>query len=80
MFPLSRERRDDGAHFGHGEVLADATPRTEPEREECTLLFLRRGLSCRDGSKRERVGPDVRVAVDAAQVDGGDLARAEPGR
>ena len=39
MFPCRAQRGEDGAHLGHGEMLADATPRTEPEREQCTRPF-----------------------------------------
>ena len=37
----AREGGERGAHFGHGEVLADAASGTEPEREQCMVLFAR---------------------------------------
>src|SRR4051794_2466021 len=60
-------------------MLTDAAARAEAEWEERALLPFRIRVVTRR-VESQRVGPDVRIAVDAAQVDSRELAAPDSGR
>ncbi len=71
-----RERRDRRAQLGQGQVLADATARAEPEREQRAEL-LRRIRLVPGRIEAQRLAPCVRVTIDRAEVHRRELTASD---
>src|SRR6185436_4937909 len=66
---VTGERGHDRAHLRKREVLADAAPRAQPERDERALLFLVFG-EVTSRIKTQRIRPYCDAALHATRVDG----------
>ena len=76
MAPRRAKRRDRRAQLGQGQVLADATARAEPEREQRAEL-LRRIRLVPGRIESQRLAPRVRVTIDRAEVDRRELTASD---